>query len=201
LLTASLGPARADPPGSSPTVPFTFTFDERGNGNISVAGAPFVPLSGSLMADPTNGGALALTYGGPVVPFPVPVVTGDVVVFESGPLSDAIRFTNASGDISGTTLADRMIYYSGFEDTPDGDLADTGFPKVKMLGSGNSTFADEKGTEGDNGFLYSTTSATGGAVNYGGRSDSVPEIDAGLMSGALAILACGVLILRRRRCN
>src|SRR5262245_16759615 len=104
LFQLGLGSARAQ---------FVFNFDENGNGMISISGGAFMPLNGSLMPDPSNGGALALTYLLPATA--TPVGNGDVRIFEpaatSAILSDVLRFTDANGSLTGLT-ADRMIYYS-----------------------------------------------------------------------------------------
>jgi hypothetical protein len=106
--------------------PLTFNFDENGNGSISVNGGPFQPLTGSLLPDPSNGGAPALTF---LLPAGArPVVTGTQRVFEDAGLTilgDALRFTDATGNISGMFTGDRMIFYSALG---GGLLADTGFP-------------------------------------------------------------------------
>src|SRR5262249_39039905 len=112
--------------GYAPASAFTFTFDENGNGVFNGS-----PLIGSLQPDPSNGGAVALTYFLPSG-F-TPVVTGTVRVLDpDGTLSDAIRFTDSLGRVSGTLSGDRMLFYSKAD---DGDLADTGFPSNLTTGS------------------------------------------------------------------
>src|SRR5690349_15673125 len=91
LLAAMVSPAWAGPlsPGQSPN-PFTFNFDENGNGFISINGGPFIANNGSLQPNPSNGGSLALTYFLPASE--MPVGNGDVLILESaGVLSDVIR--------------------------------------------------------------------------------------------------------------
>ena len=103
---------------------FLFTFDEYGHGLLDGVSNP-----GVLAADPSSDiGVNVLTYslGGHLV------VAGDLGVCEfvecsnySGDpnLSDIIRFTDASGTLTG--VADRMIFYSDNSDDVDA-LADTG---------------------------------------------------------------------------
>ena len=109
-------------------VPFVVNLDENGTGSISISHGPFTPLPGVLAPDPSNGGALALTYFFPAsAPF---LGTGTLLSYEDSSLtslSDALRFTDATGNISGSGTADRMIFYSDAE-PGDTALADTGFP-------------------------------------------------------------------------
>jgi hypothetical protein len=116
-------------------VPFTFIFDEQGNGSISINGGPFTALPGVLAPDPSNGGALALTYFLPTAaPFSG---TGTILSYEDSSLtslSDAFRITDATGNITGLGSADRVIFYSDVE-PGDTDLADTGFPTNIMSGA------------------------------------------------------------------
>lgn len=108
-------------------VPFIINLHEDGNGSISISGGSFTLLPGVLAPDPSNGGALALTYFFPTsAPF---TGTGTILAYEDSSLtslSDALRLTDAAGDISGTGTADRMIFYSDID--ADAALADTGFP-------------------------------------------------------------------------
>jgi hypothetical protein len=122
---------------------FTLEFDENGNGLLNGA-----PLAGSMLPNPSNdGGGLALTYiFGPIVGI---VGNGDVLVYDDfigGTLSDAIRFTDDAGNLSGFS-ADRLIFYS---DLGGSDLADTGFPA--NLGSGATGFPVLEGPDGT--FVY-----------------------------------------------
>jgi hypothetical protein len=135
-----VGTAHADPipPGSGD--PFTFNFDENGNGSVSVNGGAFHPLLGSLRSDPSNGGFFALTYI-----LPEPILTGTVLIYEDAAhtiLGDALRFTNADGTFSGG-IGDRMIFYS---QVGGGTLADTGFPQNLNSGSTFSIVENADGT-------------------------------------------------------
>ncbi len=145
---------------------FILNFDENGNGSIN-NGAGFVPLVGTIVTDPVEGG-LSLTYM-----LPVPVNTGDVLVEEVAgqltSLSDMIRFTNAQGALTGLLNGDRLIYYSDLEagqvqGGPGTDLADRTFQARTTFG------IVEVGPEGNNGFTYIAIPNT-----YNGISDRVPE--------------------------
>ena len=72
-------------------------------------------------------------------------------------MSDALRFTDAAGDISGISTADRMIVYSDAE-PGDTALADTGFPSNITSGD---TITEVEGIgaaahlpPGDSGFIF-----------------------------------------------
>jgi hypothetical protein len=164
---------------------FTLNFDENGNGMVSINGAPFTPLPGQLLPDPSQAGnPPALTY---ILPAgQVPVFNGDGGILEtplSTSLSDGVRFTDGNGNLSGAT-ADRMIYYS---DTTDGatDLADTGIPANFV----SSFTVIEVGPEGNNGFSF------GSANVYHGISD-IPEPST-LILGGLGLMT--LLLFGRRR--
>jgi len=109
--------------GTDLSDPFVLNFNENGNGQISINGAPFVSDPGSMTLDPTWSGQYSLTYTLPSL-----VVAGDVRIWDPGTgntvLSDVLRFTDANGDLTGE-VANLMIFYS---DIGGGSLADTGFP-------------------------------------------------------------------------
>jgi hypothetical protein len=123
-------------------------------------------------------------------------VNGDVAISDSAVsfvLGDGLRFTDAAGNLTGST-ADRFIYFSDVEAGPsDGTLADTGFPTNFVT---NTSVATETGPEGNNGFTWVADPNT-----YNGVSDGVlapePSTMVLLGSGALAL----GLARRRRRIN
>jgi hypothetical protein len=157
--------------------PFTFNFDENGNGLIDLrAGAGFQPNPGFMAPDPTQpGNPLVLMYL-----LPAPTVNGDVRIWEDSSgtvLSDVLRFTDAAGDLSGQN-ATLMIFYSLPDEGPPA-LADTGIPTALVPIDGGGTFE-----VGDN-FQW----APGGVWDnvYNGISN-IPE------PGAPALLALGGLV-------
>jgi hypothetical protein len=198
-LMVLLPAAQAQEQGS----PLLLQFDENGDATISVNGGSPTSLTGTLMVDPADpNGGLGLTYL-----LPESVVTGDVEIFDpSGALSDALRFTDASGDISGDDAGAgvRLIYYSD-KIPDDGDLlqlADTGFPS--NLGSENLLFGPTEivGLSGSS-FDYQPGGVAYPANNeYLGISDmaaaAVPEPSASASLGS-AVLLMGLVVLRRRR--
>jgi len=160
---------------------FTLNFDENGNGSVSVNGGAFVPTVGVLADDPSQAGVqLVLTYT-----LPEPVTAGTVQVLEpvTGGLTDAIRFTNATGALIGT--ADRMIFYSDNAEGVDA-LADTGFPANLTSGAQGGPVT-EVGLEGHNTFQF----VAGGPNIYNGVSDA-PE------PGTLFLLGMGLISLLAR---
>jgi hypothetical protein len=176
ILGLGVGIAHADPivgmGGGDPT----FFFDENGNGHfLDNAGNSF-PFPGVLAPDPSNGGAQALTFFGIVAAWGSTVNNGDVgVLHPDGSISDAIRFTDANGNLTGST-ADRMIFYSDVGDG-DRDLADTGFPQNLFHGAVGGP----------------VTEAADGSFNYGnvylGQSDGenpIPE------PASLTLLGLGI---------
>src|SRR5262249_32955462 len=72
-------------PMTASALPFTFNFDEFGNGSISVNGSAFTSLPGSLLADPSQpGNPLVLTY---ILPDSVSPVGAGTVPIHDGPLA------------------------------------------------------------------------------------------------------------------
>jgi len=165
----------------------TITFDENGNGILDG-----LPITGVLAADPSNPGHDALIYNlGDVA-----VGVGDVSVIEFGSnlevpvISDWIRFTNANGDITGTS-GNLLIFYSDCSDGCDTDLADTGFPtNIGTGATGGPVFENADGT-----FQF----VASGPNTYNGISDgdlSVPEpLTLSMFGIGLGVAAA----LRRRR--
>ncbi len=163
---------------------FIFNFDENGNGSISINGGAFTPLPGVLADDPSQAGVqLVLTYFLPAAA--TPVGNGTVQVLEpTGGLTDAIRFTDANGALTGGT-ADRMIFYSDNAEGVDA-LADTGFPANLTSGAQGGPVT-EVGTEGHNTFQF----VASGPNIYNGVSDA-PE------PGTLFLLGMGLISLLAR---
>jgi hypothetical protein len=174
-----------------------YTFDEFGNSSGPSTAPPISP--GVLQPDP-SGGLLV-----PVLVYNLafPVVTGDVVLLESGTsanaqYSDVIRFWNPTG-INLT----QVIFYSDNSTTEPGDvppdvgLADTGLPSLLI----NPVFINEVGPEGNNGAIYTPApgapgSFAGAVITYNIISDSpVPEPN----SLALAILGAGLFAITLKR--
>jgi hypothetical protein len=192
-------------PGLSATEPpgeLLVSFDENGNAIMTVDGGSPTTLTGTLMVDPADpSGPLGLTYL-----LPESVLTGDVDIFDpDGALSDALRFTDASGDISGDAAGAgaRMIYYSDLVPDP-GDLlqlADTGFPS--NLNSDNFVIGPTEivGPTGSS-FDYQPAGLPFPQNNeYIGVSDVavlVPEpASLALLGSGMTML--GVIVRRRRR--
>ena len=165
-------------PGQSalePSGAFLLNFDENGNATVAVDGGPATPLTGTLISDPSNpcpSCALVLAY-----PLPEPVGTGTVEILDpGGAISDALRFTDAAGTISGATTGAGpiLIYYSDLVPDPGSllQLADTGFPlnlmegdffvgATETVGPGGSSFDYQSG-----GVPYpSTTSMSASATS------------------------------------
>ena len=120
LVLATNGSARAG---------LIFSFDENGNGSVTINGGPAQRVQGTLLPDKSMAGyPLELTYIlGPITgPFN-PGRVNDVLVYEDAAktvLSDVVRFSDANGDV-GVANIDRLIFYS----LPgSGALADNGLP-------------------------------------------------------------------------
>jgi len=193
-------------PGASalnPVGPFLMRFDESFSATITIgpSGLP-VALTGILAADPSVppvvGVPLVLTFM-----LPEPVISGDVRILESagGPVSDWLRFTDATGVINGggTGTGSRMIFYSDLSDTDlNPDPADRPFPA--NLGTGLTATIVEVGPEGNNGFDYRPGGVAYPLNNeYVGISDTPPipepETFALMMVGLGAV---GFMAKRRR---
>jgi len=137
---------------------------------------------------------------------PQPVFTGTVEILDpGGAISDALRFTDAIGTISGvpTGAGPEMIYYSNA--TPDpGDLtqlADTGFPSNMGLPPDNFFIGPTEivGPAGSS-FDYQPGVPYPGNNEYIGVSDvavTVPEpVSWALLGSGIAMMG---LAKRRRR--
>jgi len=153
-------------------------------------GGCFPDCSGRPFSDPSN------LFAGNVLIFDLLSLTsnvqaGTVGIVENGTFSDALRFTNGAGDLTGSG-ADLMIFYS-FDNL--GTLADVrsvpvGFaPNVRVTEDANGSFFyapafDEPGGGGEN--------------LYHGRSD-VPGPIAGAGLPGLILASAGLLGWWRRR--
>lgn len=201
-LPSNPGQSTANPAAAFPA--FLLNFDENGNATVAVDGGTATPLTGTLISDPSNpcpSCALVLAY-----PLPEPVVTGTVEILDpGGAISDALRFTDAAGIISGaaTGAGPIMIYYSDTVPDPgsQSQLADTGFPS--NLTAGNFAVGPTE-TVGPGGASFDYQS--GGVPypldnEYVGISDvaavAVPEPASFALFGSV-IAAMGLMIRWRR---
>jgi hypothetical protein len=161
---------------ANPLDPFTFDFDNLGNGLLDINGTGFVLNDGVMAPDPTQAGnPLELTYY-----LPGPVVNGDIRIWGDVNETDLIgvlAFTDPDGDLTGQT-GDRMIFYS----------ADTGIPASLVPNDGggivavNDVFQWAPGGPGDN--VYNGVFA-------------VPEPSILVLSG----LGAGIFLFAARRRN
>jgi hypothetical protein len=179
-------------PGSSSSEPFLLSFDENGHATIAVNGGPETPLTGTFISDPSNpcaNCAPVLAYS-----LPDPVITGTVSILEpasaGGGISDALRFTDATGTISGvpTGAGAEMIYYS--EAGLPANLTTGNFlvGPTKEAGAGYSVFEYQPG-----GVPYPQNSE----YDYSGSGGAAPE-PASLTCLGSFIAAMGIMVHRRR---
>jgi hypothetical protein len=169
---------------------FTLYFDENGNGSwshgslVGTSGPGLLPSPGVLLPDPTQAGnPPVLTYFLPLVPGDT-VFSGDIRIWDDPGrtiLSDVICFTDAAGNIDGSQVADRMIFYSADH---LGALADTGIPANLLPNDGGGIVENPDGS-------FEWAPGGGGNNVYIGLSD-VPEPS----SFGLMILG-GLLGIRR----
>jgi hypothetical protein len=173
--------------GTAAQAQAVFRFDENGNGTVNGS-----PLPGVMAPDPSNGNRQALTY---FLPSNLLFVQGDLIVNEpNGTASDVVRFTNASGALTGSGADDRFIFYS----TPGGSaLADTGLPSNAGTGFVFGTVIEQ---------IVGNTSTfffQGNGAQYFGTSDApaaVPEPSTVVSVSIIGLLGLGYA-WRRRKAN
>jgi hypothetical protein len=130
-----------------------------------------------------------------------PIAVGDVRIMEpGGGVSDLIRFTNASGLLTGGQPgADRMIFYSEPPDPGEsGVLADTGLPLIVERVPNDNGGVIEIGVEGNNRFQWSPFGQDNNV--YIGVSDgAIPEPStlSFFIFGSLSVLLAKRFIFRR----
>jgi hypothetical protein len=138
-------------------------------------------------------GGLCLTY---LLPGVIHFDNGDVAISDSATalvLGDGLRFTDATGDLTGTT-ADRMIYFSDLDNENDGALADTGFPTNFSTTQNPSFTALEVGPEGANSFTVKIFDTTFNGISDG---SAVPEPATVVLLGSSALAMALARRLRR----
>jgi hypothetical protein len=165
-LAGSIGSARAG-------ITWDFIFDEKGNGMISINGAPYVPNPGFIGLDPTTK-MVTLIYA-----LPAFIGAGEVLVKDAdATFGDAINFfdTGANGF---------MAFYSDVGDGTDGDLADVGVPIL------TSFFVPENAN--------GTFDYLPGGNNYHGISDG--EVSGVPEPATLTLAGMGLLGLLGHRCR
>ena len=173
-------------------VAVVYSFDEFGNGKVSLDGSAATPLIAGPMSDPAPGGHSTLRYI--IGLFPTP---GDVRIFDAqGVLSDVLRFS--SNNIGNNGI---VFFYSDILDGADAP-ADTGPPTAF-----NTNVVDliEVGNEGANGVVYTPTGGQPGFSQIPGFVSTFNVISDGRLPepGSLALLAFGlvafVMTHRRKR--
>jgi hypothetical protein len=176
----------------------TITIDENGHGLFTNSNGFASALAFTLQNDPGPGGlGNAVTYS---LLNPPGLTAGDLVLTESGVISDIIRF-NPNETCSGSTGC--LGFYSDKSDGVD-SLADIGFSTA--LYANNLTFL-ETGLEGNNGFTYTPlagqpgfVAGAAGPVTYVIQSDvpsaAVPEPSTILLVGTG--LSAVIIVCRKR---
>lgn len=197
--SATAGPLSAPGLSALPADSFLLSFNENGQANITLNGGSAIPLTGTLVVDPSNSCpscALVLAY-----PLPESVITGTVMTPEPAAkgvgIGGALRFTDAAGTISGATTSAgaEMIYYAQAGGTA---LADTGFPA--NLTSGDFFVGPTEASWGG----YNTFDYQPGGVPYPQNNEysyigagGIPEPSSLVLLGS-AIAAMGLMVRRRR---